>query len=169
MRSDRRDGTGRPGRGTRILLAVSLALNLLVLGLLVGALLRGGLGGHPGDPRAPASLRALGATPFLLALDEADRDRLLADARGRGEDLRANRAALRDGVDAMVRTLRSEPFDAGTFRRLAADQRRAAAARQALGEDLLLARIEAMSPEARMAYADRLERIFRRRPPRQHR
>lgn len=169
MRVGVRDRATRPGRGTRILLAVSLALNLLVLGLLVGALLRGGGGEHPAEARMPSSLRALGATPFLLALSEADRDLLLADAGQRGDDLRANRAALRDGVDAMVRALRSEPFDAGTFRRLAADQRRAAAARQALGEDLLMARIEAMSPEARQAYADRLERIFRRGPPRKHR
>ena len=57
-------------KGVKIALALSLALNLLVLGLVGGALLSFGLPGDRDDPR----LRTLGLGPFALALEREDRD-----------------------------------------------------------------------------------------------
>lgn len=164
------DGTKKGPRWMRLLLAVSLAINLLVAGLVLGAVLRaGGLHGAERAEGPPPSLRSLGLTPFYMALDPEDRHKLRDEARARSGSFRESREALRARFAAMLAALKAEPFDAGALRDIARQQREAGMRWQALGDDILMARIAAMSPAERAAYADRLEKSFRHAPrPERH-
>ena len=146
------------------LLFVSLALNLLVVGAIVGRAL------SPDAPfkrdRIDGPVRSVIGEPFVRALTREDRKALLSDLRSEAPRIRENRESLRARFQAFLAAVRSDPFDADKVRRLLADQRSVAQGRQELGEVLLLNRLEAMSAEERAAYADRLEkglRSFRKR------
>ena len=147
----------RSGRGVKIALGLSLALNLLIVGLVGGALLALGPGRSGGDdPR----LRSLGLGPFALALSRADReavsDRIDRDAlRG---DRRALGASLRDLRDALL----ADPFDRAVAEGALARSRAAAEAVQGHGHAALLDQIETMSAAERADLADRLGRALRR-------
>jgi len=145
----------------RGLLVVSLAVNLLVFGMIGGAVLSGG-----GPGAAREAVRDLDGTPFVRALSPQDRRALLRELRGEREVLRDSRAALRDRFENLLAALRADDFDAASLERILAGQREAATARQLLGERLVLGRITEMSTEERRAYADRLEAEVRRPRPR---
>ena len=146
----------RTGRGVRIALALSLALNLLILGLVGGALLSFGPPGDRDDPR----LRTLGLGPFALALEREDRDAM----RGRldGEALRADRRVIGASLAELRGALLAEPFDRDAAEAALARARGASEALQAHGHGALLDQIETMSAAERAVLADRLERALRR-------
>ena len=145
----------------RGLLVVSLAVNLLVFGMIGGAVLSGG-----GPGAAREAVRDLDGTPFVRALSPQDRRALLRELRGEREVLRDSRTALRDRFENLLAALRADDFDAASLERILAGQREAATARQRLGERLVLGRIIEMSTEERRAYADSLEAEVRRPRPR---
>ncbi len=141
----------------KIVLFVSLALNLLIVGLVVGALLNG-----PRDRDRNPALRDLGFGPFVQALPRADR-RALGDALLRQAGaFRENRAEMRASFEAFLGALRAEPFDAVALRRIVTDQQARITERQSLGRQLLLERIEAMNVAERADYADALDKSLRR-------
>jgi len=148
----------RKRRIGRVVLFVSLALNLLVAGLVLGAVVHD----HRDRDRNPA-LRHLGFGPFVDALPRSDRRALLLSMRREAGSFRENRAALRQLFEEFLVVLRDESFDADRVRDLIRAQRDHIGSRQALGEDLLLERLQMMSPEQRAAYADRLEKKLRKR------
>ncbi|MEM7490424.1 MAG: periplasmic heavy metal sensor [Pseudomonadota bacterium] len=141
-----------PGRRIRWALVASLALNVLVVGAVVGAALahrgapgRGGTGGPP-------EIRAIAG-----GLDGGDRRALLRALRDDGL-LREGRIRIRESRAEIAESLRAEPFDAAAFAA-------ALAARQAVRADLAtrgagaLAEVVAtLSPAERAALADRLSR-----------
>lgn len=140
----------------RIVLFASLALNLLIVGLVAGVLLR-----HDRlDRQTP--LRDLGYGPFGAALSPADRRELARGLLGRAGDLRTNRDAIRAHFAQMLTALRARPYDADAVAALVETQQAKLAERQAIGQELLLERIAAMSDADRAAFADRLERSLRR-------
>jgi hypothetical protein len=145
----------RGGRGIKIALALSLALNLLIAGLVGGALLA--LGPRGGDePR----LRTLGLGPFALALDRADRA-----AVREGIDrsaLRAERRALGAGLVQLRGALLAQPFDRAAAEAALTRARGATERLQAQGHDALLDRVETMNADERAALAGRLERALHR-------
>lgn len=144
-------------RWVRVLLVLSLALNLLVAGIVLGnALTHGG----PGRGPRPAEMAL---DPVARALDPGDRRAILHGLRG-NPDLRPlgeeERGAALDGIAAAVR---AEPFDAARLREaLSVRSDRIAAAQRAV-QEALVARIAAMSPDERAAFAGRLEDGPRRR------
>lgn len=150
--------TPKSGRKLRIALAVSVALNLLIVGLVAGAMLRGG----PPD----RMVRDLDFGPFTEALTSEDRDALRRDFIRQAPDLRDMRRQMRDDFRSVLAALRADPFDAEALRDVVANQGDRMAARLALGQDLILARIAAMTPAERAAFADRLERRLERGPKR---
>ncbi len=147
---------GAARRWMRVTLVISLAVNLLVAGLVVGALIRGG----PDRERRVA--RDFGGAPFVMALDREDRRAVIAELREEPGGLRGDRRKLRERFEALLAALRSTEFDREAVQEILAEQRGVAAARQAAGERLLLDRLEAMPQAERAAYADRLERSLRR-------
>lgn len=147
----------RVGRGVKIALGLSLAVNLLVLGLVVGAILSVGPGRSGGDdPR----LRSLGLGPFAIALSREDRaaviDRIDRDA------LRQNRRALGLGLVQLRAALVAEPFDRAAAEAALLRARGAAAALQGQGHRAVLDQVEMMSAADRAELADRLGRALRR-------
>jgi uncharacterized membrane protein len=135
----------------RWLLVPSLALNLLVLGLVVGDALSGG---GPGRGPRPVEM-SLG--PVGRALEPQDRRAILGSLRG-DPDLRPlGRGERAAGFAAVAQALRADPFDEGRLREaLLAQSDRVAAAQRAV-QEALLARLAGMTPGERAAFADRLE------------
>lgn len=154
------NGGAREGRWTKVALAVSLAVNLLVAGVVVGDALFDGRDHRRGGP--PPGLRDIG-TPFVMALEPENRERLMRRAAERAGPFRENREALRHRFERLLDTLRAHPFDQAATRAVLEEQRAALFERQALGEELLVEHLAAMSPEERAAFADRLDRSLRRR------
>ena len=146
----------RSGRGIRIALAVSLALNVLILGLVGGAVLNRP---DPGD--APA-LRVLGLGPFALVLPREARDDIRHRIERDLEEVRRERAQIGLSLMALRRALLADPFDREAASRALGQSRDAAAALQARGHGALLDTLEGMSLEERAAIADRLGRTLRR-------
>ena len=145
----------KPLRWGRVVLFASLAINLLVVGLLAGAMLRHGRSdGHP-------PLRDLGYGPFGAALSVEDRRELGRRMADRAGDLRTNRDDIRRQFAEMLAALRAKPFDGASLAALVAQQETKLAERKAIGQALLLERIAAMSDDERATFAGRLERTLR--------
>lgn len=142
---------GRSGGGRRlkIALAVSLAFNLCILGVIGGVMLRDG---------PPQRGRDFGLGPLSEALGREDRKALRDAFVARHPDIRGDRRAMRAEFDVLVAALRAEPFDPAAL-----DEALAAIAvrNQALldtGRELVAERLKAMDAAARAAFADRLEK-----------
>ncbi|MFZ5965323.1 periplasmic heavy metal sensor [Thalassococcus sp. BH17M4-6] len=150
----------------RLVLFASLALNLVIVGIVAGFVLRGGPD-HRDGPRGRD-----GAVRYSRALTEDQRDALRRDLRAafRG-DRRAVAAEIAGDFRAAVEVLRADPFDRAAFDAVMARQDTRAEARQQTGRQALLDVVSGMSTEERQAYADRLsdqidrleKRMWRRR------
>lgn len=135
------------------LLGLSLCVNLLVFGAVGGAVLRHG--GAPEGRPGPAA----GGLALIRALDRADRRAVLRAARGAVPG-----GVARSAVNAdMLRVLRAETLDAAALGAVLDAQAAGAQARVDAVRAAWRTRVEAMSPDARAAYADRLERLQNRR------
>ncbi len=155
------DQPGKPRRLWRIVLVISLALNLVIVGLAVGAVASGRAGDGP-----PRSF-SFGAGPMSAALTQMER-------RQMGRALREQRVIrdldVRGRVATLTDALRSEPFDAAAFGALLDDQVAQMTDLQAKAQEALLGVITEMSPERRIEFADQLEQELaksRQRQPRQ--
>ena len=146
----------RAPRWMKIAFAVSLGLNLLVVGAIAGAILSGG----PGERIARMSD---GFGPYTRALADEERRAVRRDLIRHREVLREDRAALRNSYDEMQTLLRAETFDRSAAEAVMARQRDVLARRSSHGQGVLLDHLSEMPQAARSAYADRLEEALRRR------
>lgn len=138
-------------RTLKIALAISLALNLGVVGMVGGAMLHDGPG-HRGD-----MVRDLGFGPFTQALAPEDREALRGAFLARVPEFRAARREMRADFAAVLTALRADPFDAAVLGTALAGQSERMAKNLATGQALIADHIAAMTPAARKAFADRLE------------
>ncbi|MFN3662874.1 periplasmic heavy metal sensor [Yoonia sp.] len=148
----------RPSRIWRIVLVVSLALNLAVVGVIAGAVVSGRFGDGP--PRRID----FGLGPVARALTSEERREI-------GRELRPQRGALGDHdfraqMAAMTAALRAEPYDGAMMQALMEDQAAHLAQMQASARRAVLDMIAAMTPERRRSFADQLEQEWQRRPAR---
>lgn len=145
-------------RWQRGLLVASLAVNLLVIGVLVG----GVLGGN-----GPGALRRFDLTvgPMTRAMDDVHRAALRGDLRRSGAFERVDRAGMREDTETLLATLRADEFDEATFREALIRQR----VRLQQGQDVLMDavahQISEMTLEERRAFADRIQEQERRNLP----
>ena len=141
-------------RGVKIGLVVSVALNLAVAGLAAGAWLRDGpRGGMPRD---------MSFGPFSEALDDADRKSIRRSLLERVGEFREQRKAAKAEFEALLVALRAEPFEPAAMQAALAAIEARNSERLELGRTLIETRLIEMSPEARRAFADRLEKGLRR-------
>jgi uncharacterized membrane protein len=140
----------------KVLLAVSLAINLGVLGLVGGAALRGA-----GDRGRP-DVRDIGFGPFTEALSPQDRQELRGAFLRDGGNPRAMRQMMRSQVGTLLQVLRSEPLQEADLRAVFSQFQQRWQERLDLGQRLLADRIIAMSPDDRARFADRLEEVVAR-------
>lgn len=141
-------------RWMKIALVVSVALNLAVAGLVLGAWL--GDGPHKGMPRD------LSFGPFSEALSDADRRALRKDLMGRAGEFRSSREAARTEFAALLDALRADPFDPAAMTAALTAIETRNAERLDLGRSLIETRLIEMSAAERRAFADRLEQGLRR-------
>ena len=146
----------------RLLFGASLALNLLIVGIVAGWVASKGPERTPNDVDRTA--RSLGMEPFVRALSPEDKVALVRSARSERAGLSENRRGLQSRLQSLLRAIRAEPFDPEDVRSLLSDQRAAVADRQAIGERLFLERLSQMSAEERASYAERLEGELKRGP-----
>ena len=146
----------KPGRGLKIALALSLAVNLAIVGLVAGTVIGFGPMGERDDPR----LRALGLGPFAMALSREDRAGF--GARIDRATVRAERRALGEGLNDLREALRTEPFDRAAGAAALARMRDATVTLQTVSHDALLDQIAQMPAADRVALADRFARALRR-------
>lgn len=145
--------TPAPARWLRGTLFVSLAVNLLVAGLVAGAVWRGG--------GRPMAMHDPGFGPFEAALDQTDRAALRRAFLARSGELGSPRREMRARMEAFLAALRAEPFDRAA---LAQAMEAAAAhteARLHLGQTLMVDHLAALPADGRAAFADRLEAALR--------
>lgn len=144
------------GRGIRIALAISVALNLAVAGIVAGAWLKEG----PPRERMP---RDLSFGPFSEALDAKDRRALRKALMDRAPGFREARTAAREEFAALLIALRASPFEADALQAALTAIETRMADRLTLGRELMAERFLAMTDAERLAFADRLENGLRRR------
>ena len=147
-------GAAPTSRGVKIALALSVALNLAVAGLAVGAWLGGG-----GGRDMP---RDLSFGPFSAALDDSDRRAIRRALMERMGEFRAARAEARAEFETLLATLRADPFDPAAMKAALVAIETRNAERLELGRSLIESRLAEMSTDERRAFADRLERGLRR-------
>jgi len=148
-------------RWGRLVLVTSLALNLGILGMVVGAVVKGGW--HGGDPR---TIRDVGFGPFTQALTEEDRKAMRRAFMANAPDMHATRQSLRQDMAALLTALRAVPFDPAALGEALRQITARARQRQEFGEKLLLEYVAALPEAGRLAFADRLETgLTRQRPP----
>lgn len=155
----------KPRRWMRVVLVASLTLNLLVLGLVVGAK----ISGHRGegfDHRGPdrGAIRDLGFGPIAKALDRKDRREIGRAFKRESGSFKENRAVLERNFEALLQMLRSETFDAAAFEETMSLQAERLQKRGETLRRLLVERIDAMSADDRKKFADRLESAIDRGP-----
>lgn len=145
----------------RILFIASLALNILVIGILAGAALKpGGFAGGRGPE--------LGDGLFSRALSEDDRREMRERLRPVGQQARTARGEAGKTLVELTQVLRSEPFDPSAAAALFDRMRTQGRDLRARGHDALLLQISGMTPAERAQFADRLEQELARQSDRRH-
>ena len=139
----------RLGRWRWLLLA-SLALNLMVAGVVIGH----ALGDGPGR-KVPRVDRIGG--PMTFALSHDDRRQIGEALRREYKDGRPSRAQIKAEYSDVITALRSDPYDRARLEAVFARQLSGATDRMAVGQRLLLERIATMTTAERQAFAERLE------------
>ncbi|MEL6169240.1 MAG: periplasmic heavy metal sensor [Pseudomonadota bacterium] len=158
---DMNGATRRTPAWVKVLLAVSLGLNLMVAGLVVGAVLN-----RDAPKRGPASSavglpRDVAPLPLLRAFDAPDQRSLARAYRERAGGRERNREELRALFDELQGHLRANPFDPDAFAVMLERERRRTSDRQDIGTEIFVNHLAQLPYEDRLAYADRLSRMLR--------
>lgn len=146
-------------RWMRWLLVLSLALNLMIVGLVAGFAWQGG-GKYAGHH--PSRLEKIGG-PLTHALSHEDRTAIRREMRAVYRNRQDERSKQHRQMQTLIDDLRRTPFDRETIAGHMAAQRDILQERVSLGQSILLDRLVAMSPENRAAYADRLQTALDRK------
>lgn len=148
----------KPKNWQRILLVASLALNLIIIGIVAGAFMGGG-------PSKSGQRFDLTAGPLTRAMDSENRDAVRDALRESGVFRPQNRSGMRADMQALVATLRADVFDADQFQEVLSRQRNRLQEGQQTVLRVVSDQIEGMTSDERAAFADRLEEQLRRGPP----
>ncbi len=146
----------KSAKGLRITLAVSVAINLAVAGLVAGAAFKhGGAGGRM------EMGRELGFGPFSEALGRDDRRALREAFLAKAPEMRDIRRQRGADAQALLAALRADPFAPDALSAIMEAQQRRMENQLQLGQELLRDFLISMTPEARLAFAGRLEQRLR--------
>ncbi|MDV7144232.1 periplasmic heavy metal sensor [Tropicimonas sp. TH_r6] len=139
--------------GLRALLFVSLALNLVILGIVGGAILNF----SRGEDHPRMVVRDLGLGPYLMAMDPQQRKQMESVTGDLKPKLREGRQEWRDAYIDALDAIRADPFDANALRAAMARQSDLAARSREVGLDVMIRQLEAMSVDERGKFAERLK------------
>lgn len=155
----------RPGarRWVKIVLAVSLTLNLAVIGLIAGA---GVKHWRDDDHRRPVRSDVTSFGPYTRALPEEARARMRAAYRDKSGDLGRARKDLRQDFESLRAALEAVPYDEAAVVAIMDRQRGRIDTQVLVVRRLFLDEVAAMSDDERAALARNLKKVLRRGPPR---
>ena len=147
-------------------LLLSVGLNIAGVSFVAGALIDDR---RDGQDRAASLAREMGLGPYAGALAPEDR-RAIARAVGaqiRAEGgIRLRRAEMLQSFEAVLTTLRADPFDPAALAAIMEGQAERAEDLRHLGQEMFAEHLATLSPAERAAIADRLEaRLRDRRRP----
>ena len=140
----------------KIVLAVSLAGNLAVVGLVAGVALRGG----PLSARGPSMGYAM---PYVVALPREARREVFGAVRK--DDKLPDRRARSAQYQEMIAALEATPFDIAAVEAVLERQGAGAARVQATAQAAWLDVVARLSDDERIAYTARIEETLKRRGP----
>lgn len=147
------------GRWVKGALAVSLAINLAIAGLVAGAMLR------EGGPMQTRMITAdLGFGSFTDALSKDDRAKLRTAFLTASPEMRDARRAMRADFSELLAKLREVPLDVEGLRSTFDRQTKRTSDRLKLGQQLIFDLMVGMTDDARQAFADRLEENLAKGP-----
>jgi len=150
-------GEGQPkptksgSRSLRIALGVSLAFNVLIVGMIAGGVASGRHMSGPGGFSADLG-------PFARAMSIGERRGLSRELRERPEIGREGIQELGRIQQAFIDALSAEPFDPSALARIFEAERQRGVKVMQIGQDALLRRIGSMNPQQRQDFARRLAR-----------
>lgn len=144
----------------RILLVISLCLNIGFIGILGGAVWRY----HSAGSDKVRTSGAPTASFYMRALDRDDRRALGLRMREAGRNNKQVPSDIRAGFVAALEILRADEFDAQAFDQIVRQHAKTADERLNSAREVFLDHITTLSPEDRKAYADRLERTLHKGP-----
>ena len=150
------DTPQKPKRLWKIIFAISLALNVAVLGLVAGIGLRSA-GGKP-----PQSYE-FGLGPIGQAMTKEQRRNVGRTLRSNADLHEFGRTRGKRMVSGIVDALRAETFDADALRSAMTGADERIAILQSAARDAFVTQVEAMPMDERAALADRLEEVSRHR------
>lgn len=143
------------GRGLKLILALSLAVNLGIAGLATGAWLKDGGGGR--------GQGLMGFAPFSEAMSREDRRALRHAMLPRTAELASAREAAKAEFESLVSALRDEAAGPAAIRAALTAIAAHNTARLDLAHELIEAHLLGMSASERNAFADRLEAALHHR------
>ena len=155
------DQSTRPPRmrlGLRVLLFVSLALNLLVVGLVAGVIFT-----HQGEPRHPSRYADRAGGPLVTALTRQERRAVGRKIRKAYLAERVEHQREQEGFAPVIDALRNAPYDPDLLRLSVHAQLQSLSRKREVGVNVLLDHIDAMNAAERAAYADRLQQVVQQR------
>jgi len=144
-----------PGdRTSRIILLISLALNLFFLGLISAGPVRHLFHPHQRAVIEPRRSAAERIDRLASTLPTEDADKLRAAFRTKDRMLESAHATYRKAQESMRSTLRAEPFDVSALRSAMAEVRAARQSLDAALQDVIATAATEMSPAGRSKLAE---------------
>jgi len=149
-------------RWPTVLLALSLTLNLAVLGVVAGAHFRQARDIRHFSTPDHSMMRSTGFGPFFDAMPREARNRMGPALTERQDIFAPDRRILAAELRDMLAVIRAEPFEPGALETVLIAQQARASARIEAGRAVLIEQIATMSPRERRAFADQIEGRFAR-------
>ena len=143
----------KPRNLWKILFGISLALNLLIVGALGGAMLRVGKG--------PVVKHRASGNLYMRALNFEDKKALRKELFKNKDSPKVIRAKEHSSYSSAVKILRKYPFDRKAFEDLLDQQTKYSKSRPSLARAVLITKIENMTKKERLIYSKRLEDLIR--------
>lgn len=142
--------TTKTPRWMKIVLPISLAINLGIAGVIGGAMLRAP------DVAHDRALSPEGVATLARAMPMAYQHELRKALRDQREALRSDRQALTTLGNRFIITLNNDPFDIGEVEMVFEDHRALLSEMTGVAHDAIIDQIILMSPEDRQRYTERL-------------
>ena len=142
----------KPRNLWKILFGISLALNLLIVGALGGAMLRVGKG--------PVVKHRASGNLYMRALNFEDKKALRKELFKNKDSRKIIRAKEHSSYSSAVKILRKYPFDRKAFEDLLDQQTKYSKSRPSSARAVLVTQIENMTKEERLIYSKRLEDLI---------
>jgi uncharacterized membrane protein len=139
----------KPRNLWKILFGISLALNLLVVGVIGGAILRAGKG--------PIAKHHASGFLYMRALNFEDKKALRKELFRNKDSRKIIRAKEYSSYSSAVKILKKDPFDRKAFEDLLDAQTKHSKSRQSSAREALVTQITRMTKDERLIYSERLE------------